>query len=137
MATFGKKSLEKLATCHEDLQKIMNEVIKEYNFTILYGYRTSEEQYKLYKQGRMLVDGKWKKVGRTVTDKDGHTNKSKHNSLPSTAIDIAPYPVDWDNYKAFTELAKIVKQSAHSLGITIKWGGDWKSRVDMPHFELI
>lgn len=37
MLKFGKQSLDRLATCHTDLQKVMNEAIKHYDFTILYG----------------------------------------------------------------------------------------------------
>lgn len=135
MAVFGKKSKERLATCHPALQEVMNAAIEEYDFTVLYGHRTAEEQYALYKQGRELRGNKWVKVGKTVTDKDGYTKKSKHNSKPSTAIDIAPMPIDWNNIEAFEELAHVVLKYADELGIKLVWGGDWTMK-DYPHFEL-
>lgn len=135
MPKFGKGSLTKLSTCDSRIQKVMNEAIKHYDFTVLYGYRTPEEQFELYKQGRQLQNGKWIKVGKTVTELDGKIKKSNHNSNPSKAIDIAPYPIDWNNIKRFEELATVVKRCAKELGIEITWGGDWKMK-DYPHYEV-
>lgn len=137
MPSFGKKSLDKLNTCHPKIKLIMNEAIKAYDFTVLCGTRTPEEQYELYKKGRELQsDGTWKKIGATVTNIDGKTKKSEHNYSPSHAIDIAPYPIDWNNIARFTDLAKIVKQCAKNLGIKIEYGGDWTSLKDYPHYQL-
>lgn len=52
MASFGRRSLDRLATAHPDLQKVMKEAIQNFDFTVLYGYRTPEEQRDLYKIGR-------------------------------------------------------------------------------------
>jgi len=135
MYKFGRKSLEKLFTCHEDLQKIMNEVIKHMDIVILYGHRTTKEQFELFRQGRDLVGGEWVKTGKTVTNLDGKSKLSEHNYLPSRAIDIAPYPIDWNNIERFKELAVIVKREAKKLDIDIIWGGDWKMR-DFPHYQI-
>lgn len=136
MATFGQKSKDKLATAHPKLQLVMNEAIKAYDFTVLYGNRSVEEQFELFKKGRELqADGTWKKVGATVTNLDGKTKKSNHNYSPSRAVDIAPYPIDWEDEKRFKELADVVKQCAKNLNIKIVWGGDWAMH-DTPHFEL-
>ena len=40
MPKFGKQSLDRLATCDERIQKVMNEAIKHIDIVILYGYRT-------------------------------------------------------------------------------------------------
>ena len=137
MPKFGKQSQDRLATCHPKIQLIMNEAIKTYDFTVLCGTRTPEEQYELYKKGRELqADGTWKKIGATVTNIDGRTKKSQHNYSPSHAIDIAPYPIDWNNIARFIELSKIVKQCAKNLGIKIEYGGDWTSLKDYPHYQL-
>ncbi len=71
MAKFGKLSLERLATCDDRIQKVMNEAIKHYDFTVLYGYRTPAEQFELFKKGRTLTNGVWKVTGKTVTQLDG------------------------------------------------------------------
>lgn len=135
MAKFGQKSLDKLATCHADIQKVMHEAIKYYDFTVLYGHRTSEEQMELFKVGRAKENGQWVVVGKTVTNLDGKSKLSKHNYSPSKAIDIAPYPIDWNNIEEFKKMAQIVKNAAITVGVHLVWGGDWKMR-DYPHFEV-
>ena len=135
MPKFGKQSLDRLATCDERIQKVMNEAIKHYDFTVLYGYRTPAEQFELFKQGRTLVGKEWKVTGKTVTQLDGKTKMSNHNSNPSKAIDIAPYPIDWNNIQRFLDMAKVVKEAAKTVGVEITYGGDWKMK-DYPHFEV-
>lgn len=136
MPSFGEKSLAKLKTCHPDIQKVMHEAIKHFDFTVIYGHRTPEEQFELYKQGRRLdSSGKWVKVGKTVTNLDGKSKKSNHNYSPSRAVDIAPYPIDWNNISRFQKMAEVVKKAAETVGVKIVWGGDWKMR-DYPHFEV-
>lgn len=137
MPSFGQKSKDKLKTCHPDLQRVMEEAIKEYDFTVIYGQRSVEEQFELYKKGREFKDGQWVKVGATVTNLDGKTKKSMHNYSPSLAVDIAPYPIDWNDLKRFKEMADVVKKAAEKLGVKIAWGGDWKSFKDYPHVELV
>ena len=129
MPSFGVKSLEKLNTCHPDIIKVMNEAIKHTDFTVLYGTRTVAEQQALYAQGRT-------KPGPIVTNKDGVNKKSKHNYLPSLAVDIAPWPIDWNDIDRFKELAVVVKKAADTVGVAIQWGGDWKTFKDWPHWEI-
>jgi len=145
MATFGKKSQDKLSTAHPKLQLVMNEAIKAYDFTVLYGNRSVDEQFELYKQGRQLQsDGTWKKIGSTVTELDGKIKKSKHNYSPSLAVDIAPYPIDWNNIQRFKDMAKVVLQCAKNLNIKVVWGADWDMDgnieehkfKDFPHFQI-
>ncbi len=135
MAKFSQKSSNRLNTCHPDIQKVMNEAIKHFDFTVLSGFRSPNEQLELYKQGRELKDGKWVRVGKTVTNVDGVNTKSKHNYSPSQAIDIAPYPIDWDDIERFEQMAVVVMYCANKLGIKLTWGGDWRMK-DYPHFEL-
>jgi peptidoglycan L-alanyl-D-glutamate endopeptidase CwlK len=135
MNKFSKKSLDRLATCHDDIQKVMNEAIKEFDFTVLSGHRSPDEQFELYKQGRELVDGKWVKTGKTVTNVDGTNVLSNHNYNPSRAVDIAPYPIDWDNIDRFIAMSNVVLKCAKELDIELEWGGNWRMK-DYPHFEL-
>ena len=128
MPKFSKKSLERLEQCHPDIQRLMHEVIKYTDFTVLCGHRDRREQEEAVAQRRSKV----------------HFPNSKHNSLPSQAIDIAPYPIDWNDFQKFEELYRVVKKCAEFLDISIRWGGDWNGNgdwrdekfVDMPHYEL-
>jgi peptidoglycan LD-endopeptidase CwlK len=74
MPKYSNRSKEKLESCHHDLQKLFNEVIKYYDCTIIEGFRSNECQEELCCQGKSTL-----KAG-----------KSKHNQNLSLAIDVAP-----------------------------------------------
>lgn len=128
MPKYSKRSLDKLNTCHKDLIKLFETVIECYDCSILEGHRSNEKQEQLFHEGRSKV----------------RAGKSKHNSLPSQGIDVAPYPIDWNNTKRFYHFAGYVKGIADSLNIRIRWGGDWdgdndlddQSFMDLVHFEI-
>jgi peptidoglycan L-alanyl-D-glutamate endopeptidase CwlK len=120
MPSFGKASLGKLVTCHPDIQRLMQEVVKRRDITITCGSRGKLDQDTAFANHTSQL--KWP--------------QSKHNKTPSMAVDCVPYPEMWDSQEAFYELATIIKQVAEELNIPIKWGGDWKKFVDLPHWEL-
>lgn len=124
---FSQLSEKRLSTCHEDIQTIMRTVIQDYDFTIICGHRTEDEQNKLYAQGRT-------EPGKIVTN--AKWPDSMHNTTPSIAVDIAPYPLDWENLDRFHELAGRVLEVAALLDIPIEWGGHWTRLKDYPHFQL-
>ena len=127
MASFGARSKTKLATCDDRLIELLNEVVKDYDCTILEGHRSIERQAELYKSGRSKV-----KLG-------------KHNAYPSLAVDVSPYPIDWDNRERFIAFGSYLKGLAQGKGIKIRAGMDWDSDWDfkdqnfddLVHFELI
>ena len=128
MAKFGKSSKERLLTCHEDLQKVFNEVIKYVDCSVLEGHRSEDRQNKLFEEGKTKVK----------------YPKGRHNSYPSRAVDVTPYPVDWDDRERQTLFAGFVIGIARSMDIRLRWGGDWDMDFqvmdnrfdDFPHFEL-
>ena len=136
MPKFSKRSKDNLATADIKLQQLFNAVIEEFDCTVIYGHRTPEEQFELFKKGREKKDGWWVKTGKTVTNLDGNIKKSKHNYYPSKAVDVVPFPLDWNDIKAFELLANVVKAKALELNIEVTWGGDWVSLKDYPHWEI-
>lgn len=136
MPTFSKQSKDKLNTCDKKLVKVFTKVIERFDCTIICGHRTQGEQLQLFKQGRTLVDGKWIKTGKTVTNLDGYKKVGRHNSYPSEAVDVVPYPIDWNDLDRFKELSKVIKEVALEEGVELTWGGDWDSFKDFPHWEL-
>ena len=106
----------------------MEEVIQHIDITILCGARSVEEQQELFRQGKSKLDG---------------VNKmSKHNHLPSLAVDFSPYPVKWDRER-FGAAAYFAKGIASQLGIKVRLGCDWNGDMvfsegffDGPHIEL-
>lgn len=113
---FGAKSLERLATCHPDLQRICHELIKEMDVTVLCGHRGEEEQNLAYRQGKSRL--RWP--------------LSAHNSIPSRAVDLAPYPIDWNDRPRFLRMQGRVRRIAEELGIELRALISW----DLPHVEL-
>jgi len=127
MPQFSKKSLSKLATCDPRLQMICHEAIKTIDFTVIYGHRGKEEQDAAFKAKRTQL----------------RYPHSKHNSMPSMAVDIAPVKyagkrvwIDWADIGAFRLLADLVKEIAREQKTDIIWGGDWQSLKDFVHFEI-
>ena len=128
MARFGNSSKKRLATCDDRLQKVFNEVIKHVDCSVLEGHRGEERQNKLHKEGKTKVT----------------YPKGRHNSFPSRAVDVVPYPIDWDDRERFHLFAGFVIGLARGMGINLRWGGDWNQNFevddnmfdDFPHFEL-
>ena len=130
MPSYGKLSQANLATCHPDLQKVFNEVIKHFDCRVTCGHRSKEEQDALYFGTPRRTQVRWP--------------NSRHNSKPSMAVDITPYPVDYQDRERQTLFAGFVLGIATGMGIDIVWGGDWDSDTevddnrfdDFPHFQL-
>ena len=128
MYRFGKKSKERLSTCDERLQKVFNEVIKYVDCSVLEGYRNKERQERFFKEGKSKV----------------HYPNGNHNSNPSNAVDVTPYPVNWSDRERQTLFAGFVLGVARGMDIRLRWGGDWNMNFDVkdnrfddfPHFEL-
>jgi len=67
-----------------------------------------------------------------------------HNHHPSLAVDVAPYPIDWENTNRFFYLAGLVEGIAAMMGVKVRFGGDWDSDKDfsdqkfndLVHFEI-
>ncbi len=118
MAKFSNSSLILLDECHPDIQIIMHRAIEIYDFKVLCGYRDKEAQNAAYPQFSSL---RWP--------------ESKHNQKPSRAIDIAPYPVDWNDLNRFYKLDGVVETVADWFSIPIVWGGTFNN-FDGGHFEL-
>lgn len=125
MPKFSKSSAAKLATCHPDLQKIFNDIIKTRDCTIICGARTLEEQQAAFKGGFSKLDGINKKSKHQI---------SAEEPL-ALAVDVLPYPINWNDSHGHADFARAVKATAEHYKIKIVWGGDWKMR-DNPHYEL-
>lgn len=130
MPKFGKKSLENREFLCKDLKRLLDEVIKYYDFSIICGHRDKTEQERAYKIGNSKA----------------HFGESAHNYNPSFAVDVYPYPVPTkaskgvisidDNSPEWDKMVCTFKNAAHKMGIEIVCGADFKSLVDKPHIEI-
>lgn len=137
--TLSKASLDKLQGVHPKLVNVVKRAIEltKQDFKVLEGVRTPERQKELYAQGRT-------KPGPKVT----WTLTSNHFVNPKTgyghAVDLVPYPVDWETLSKFDAIQKAMFAAAKELGVTIRWGADWdqdgkpreRGESDSPHFEI-
>lgn len=135
MPRFSKRSINNLSECHIDLQVVFKEVIKHFDCTVIEGHRPEAEQNAAYNAGNSKVK---------------YPN-SKHNSLPSLAADVVPYPIDWndtDRMRYFAgfvmgvaALLKAQGKITHAVRAGIDWDCDTQTNdqrfIDLPHFELV
>ena len=120
MPSFGTTSKRRLETCHPLLQLVLNRVIQSYDCTIICGHRDRGRQNIAFTEGKSQV--KWP--------------DSNHNEDPSNAVDVGPWPLNWEDISEFKHLAGRILQAANDLGIKLYWGGNWKSFKDYPLYEL-
>ncbi len=135
MPQFSDASRTQLSTCHPDLQALFFEIIKYVDCKVLEGFRNEEKQTIAHDTGKSREE--WP--------------NSHHNSIPSTAVDVSPYPVEWDQINRFYWFAGIVMGTAIQLKKegrmthSVRFGGDWNNNLDirdnkfndLVHFELI
>ena len=131
MPKFGTTSKRRLSECDERLHIVFNDVVQIFDCAVLQlgGYRDKETQDELFRMGKSHL--LWP--------------NSQHNQNPSLAIDVAPYPIDWNDRERFNYFAGFVMATALSHGITLRWGGDWNQDWqvrdnqfdDLPHFEIV
>lgn len=135
MYKFSQISRQRLNECHEDLIILFDEVIRYFDCSVITGYRNEDKQNKAFED---------KKSKLRYPD-------SKHNKTPSLAIDVAPYPIDWDDIRRFYYFGGYVMATATQMFIDgtldhgIRWGGDWdgdheikdQSFNDLVHFEIL
>jgi peptidoglycan L-alanyl-D-glutamate endopeptidase CwlK len=117
---FSVKSQDKLSGVHPDLQRVFKEAItaSPYDFSITEGLRSLDRQKEL------------------LEAKKSTTMNSRH--LTGKAVDIAVFidgKVTWE-LKYYRVVADHIKAVAVLSDVPLVWGGDWKSFIDGPHFEL-
>lgn len=136
MPVFSPESLAKLETCHPDLELLCKTVILTFDCTILEGHRNEADQNKAFADGKSKLQ---------------YPN-GNHNAIPSNAVDMAPYPIDWNNHNLFLWFGGYVLGIAEVLLLegrithSIRWGGAWSGLGklnngnvlnDLVHFELL
>lgn len=151
MYKFGSKSKLQYMTLHKELQLILDEAIKFYDFSILQGLRTTEEQIKLYSEGKSKLDG--------VTKLSKHQGrKDDQDNIVSFAVDLMPYKKGTNAFsgkvkdknrfyflmgaiRAISEKLLQEEKISHRIRFGLDWDNDDRfddqSFDDLPHLELI
>lgn len=126
---WSQRSRDRLATCHPLLQTLFHRVlaVSPFDLTVLCGHRNQAAQDAVFQSGASQL--RWP--------------RSKHNQMPSLAVDVAPWigGVSWD-WAHYHQLAPVVRRvwseipEADRNGWALEWGGDWRSFQDGPHWQL-
>ena len=127
-ARWSASSLEKLAQLDPRLVEVVEFLRDHRDITIICTYRSPEDQLEAYNKGFSKV-----KLG-------------KHNTKPSEAVDLQPYPVVPASLREdLSYLAGMAIAYGKLRGYRIRWGGDWNgdgstadnSFDDLFHLELV
>ena len=147
----SQKSLDRMNGVDERLQRVVKLAIQlsKQDFMVLEGVRSREQCMVNYGNGRTVAQCTAKgipaKYAQPKLNKVTWLNNpfsSKH--CYGKAVDLVPYPVDWNTLSKFDEIAKAMFQAAKQLDVSIRWGADWnsngrpreKGETDSPHFEI-
>lgn len=121
----NENSKKRLSECHPDLQRLMLKINEYYPIQVICGHRGEADQNKAFqeKKSKLMYP------------------MSKHNKIPSLAVDIVPDPdfnpktINWNQIAAFKVMCFAVELAAEELKIKIRLGRDFSFR-DFPHIEL-
>jgi peptidoglycan L-alanyl-D-glutamate endopeptidase CwlK len=140
MFTFSERSLNNLKGVHPKLVAVVHRALEltPIDFTVLEGVRSQARQDELWAQGRT-------KPGQVVTWVQTSGTHGIQGDGYGHAVDLAPYPIDWNDHGRFDALANIMFAAAKEIGVTLRWGGNWdmdsviheRGESDSPHFELL
>jgi len=119
MSKYSNRSMEKLLSCNPDLIKLFSEVIKHIDNTITDGHRNKKTQNEYY-----YMEPQRSKVKYP---------NSKHNKIPSRAVDAVPYPIDYKDRERIMEFRGFVYGIASQMGIKLRKTISW----DLTHSELV
>ena len=127
MPKFGSRSLRNRDTIIPKLQEVLDLAILKMDFSVICGFRPEADQNKAYDEGKSTL----------------RFPQSNHNVLPSKAVDLAPWPSLWSDIGKFYRLAAHMFRAANTIGVKLRWGGDWNRNGDLtdqkfndlPHFE--
>lgn len=119
----GTASLARYDTLHPALQMLVLTILERMDVTVVCGHRSKEEQNKAVNEGKSSL----------------RYPKSKHNSDPSLAVDIAPYirkkGVQW-GVAEVSHMQGRIAEIAEYLNIPLRWGGDWDGDGDSSEHKL-
>ena len=147
----SKLSLGRLNGVDANLVKVVQRAIEitPQDFMVVEGVRTKEQCYINYGKGRTVAQCTAKGVPAQYAQPKlakvtwlNNPLSSKH--VTGKAVDLVPYPVEWNDLTKFDQVAKAMFAAADELGVSIRWGADWdndgnyreKGEYDSPHFEL-
>lgn len=161
---FSIRSKSRKQGLHPVLDKILDRAItiSQIDFMVLEGVRSDEQCYINYGKGRTVsqchakgVPVKYAKPSAAKVTWLNNPLSSKHRKQADGyghAVDVVPFPLDWNDLSKFDKIAKAMFEAEKQLkaeGIipsttNLRWGANWdndgqyreKGETDSPHFEI-
>ncbi len=126
IAAVDPRSEQVIATLLPEVQPMARALVQKaalggIRIKIISGFRTYEEQDALYAQGRTAP-------GPVVTN--ARAGYSNHNF--GIAFDVGVF----EGNRYLGESPKYQAVGALGMDLGLEWGGNWKTIVDQPHFQL-
>jgi peptidoglycan L-alanyl-D-glutamate endopeptidase CwlK len=137
--SLSERSLKNLEGVHPKLVAVVERAIQitSQDFMVIEGVRTQARQDELWAQGRT-------KPGPVVTWVKDVSSHGVHQDGYGHAVDLCPYPVDWNDLSKFDAIATAMFAASAEQNVPLRWGADWnrngnpreRGESDSPHFEL-
>lgn len=120
--SYGPSSRARIAELDPRLQRLLRAyaaaVGKALDISVTCGHRGEAEQRAAFRAKPQRSRKDWP--------------DSAHNRTPSLAVDIAPYPIDWEDEDRFLRVQAVIRTTARVENIALKPLISW----DLPHVEL-
>jgi peptidoglycan LD-endopeptidase CwlK len=108
---WGLRSLQNLSGIHPDLRRVADRALQltTQDMTVIEGIRSLDRQRQLLAQG--------------------HTRTLNSRHITGHAIDVVPWPIDWDDWDKFDNLATAFAQASRELEIPVVFGAAWHKPI--------
>jgi peptidoglycan L-alanyl-D-glutamate endopeptidase CwlK len=147
MIILSQNSLNKLATVHPDMQKVVNAaaLASPVQLVVMQGLRTREEELELWlschnvdgtRNGKpWLTDCNGTPIGQESPDGYAGTGVSRHQTGHAVDLGVELSGVMVWGMSYYKQLADLMLATAAKLDIPIIWGGTFLT-PDNDHYEL-
>ncbi len=141
MPELSEFSLGNLNTCRSEIIDVVQIVAKEFDIRVLEGRRAWARQEELLLAGKTTKAG-----GESAHNPPLLADGTEDPNWLSDAVDIVPYPIDWNDAKRFIYMAGLMIGVGRTLNINLLWGGNWdddqviiddQNFDDLPHFQYL
>lgn len=125
MMKWSETSIKRMTGVHPELISVANRALSYQVIDMIVlpdgGVRTVKRQQELVAKGASKT-----LKSKHLIQKDGYGH----------ALDLAPFPIDWDDIERFRLVSVQMFKAAKELNVGIEWGGAWKSFPDFPHYQI-
>lgn len=131
MYSLSDRSLLKLEGVDSELVAVVKRAIEltEVDFAVTEGLRSMDRQHLLVMRGYSQTLRSKHLVGKAV---DVMAVGDLNND---GIVDHQDKSITW-NREHYGKIAEAFHEAARKIGVTVRWGGDFKTFYDGPHFEL-